>query len=386
MNDIRTSRKSLAGFAAIGAAWATYFAQMPVLKAQVGASDGAYGAAILWAALGAIAAMWLAPAARKRAGGAAVPACIVLLALGMLGAGLSHTLLMLTFMLLLVSAASGVIDVLVNNDVAEAEARTGKPLMNLNHGLYSIAYGCAALLVAFLRGANVGPVAVFAVMLVFLAALAWISRGLDAAPEDDPALVGTSRLPLGLILIAGACVLCAFLSEAAAEGWSALHIERTLGGAAALGAMGPAILGFTMGAGRLSGHALSHLMPERTLMTLACLLSAAGLGWAAAAQSVAAALCGFALAGLGISVLAPLALAATGRAVPQRFRLAVISRVSVIGYGAFFFGPPLMGLVSEYFGLRVSFAVIAGLLVVTGLVAVPLLMRYSRPPAAISRS
>jgi hypothetical protein len=49
-------------------------------------------------------------------------------------------------------------------------------------------------------------------------------------------------------------VLVAFLVENAMEGWSALHIERTLGGGAAEGAFGPAILGLTMGIGRLSGR------------------------------------------------------------------------------------------------------------------------------------
>ncbi|MFC6637148.1 hypothetical protein [Sulfitobacter sediminilitoris] len=72
MNVVRAfylSRKPVAGFFAIGAAWAVYFAQMPVIKANVGASDGAYGAALLFAAFGAFAAMWLAPACRRLAGG-----------------------------------------------------------------------------------------------------------------------------------------------------------------------------------------------------------------------------------------------------------------------------------------------------------------------------
>ena len=57
-HDLYLSRRPLAGFVAIGVSWSTYFAQMPVIKAQVGASDGAYGGAVLLASLGAIAAMW----------------------------------------------------------------------------------------------------------------------------------------------------------------------------------------------------------------------------------------------------------------------------------------------------------------------------------------
>jgi predicted MFS family arabinose efflux permease len=78
---------------------------------------------------------------------------------------------------------------------------------------------------------------------------------------------------------------------------------------------------------------------------------------------------------LGISVVAPLALSLIGRLVPASQRLAAISRASVIGYGAFFFGPPLMGLISEGFGLRTSFVAVAFLLTITAVALIPALAR-----------
>ena len=51
-----------------------------------------------------------------------------------------------------------------------------------------------------------------------------------------------------LVLI-GIVIAIAFMREQAAEGWSALHLERSLNVCAALSAMGPAILGLTMGVG-----------------------------------------------------------------------------------------------------------------------------------------
>ncbi len=55
--------------------------------------------------------------------------------------------------------------------------------------------------------------------------------------------------------------------------------------------------------------------------------------------------------------------------------MAAISRVSVIGYGAFFFGPPLMGLVAQGFGLRTAFVAVAVLLVGTAAALIPALAR-----------
>ena len=68
-------------------------------------------------------------------------------------------------------------------------------------------------------------------------------------------------------------------------------------------------------------------------------------------------------------------LALLGRVVPPDVRLAAIGRASVLGYGAFFFGPPLMGLVAQGFGLRAAFLVVAVILSVTALSILPMLAR-----------
>lgn len=372
-HDIYLTRKPLAGFAAIGAAWAVYFAQMPVIKANVDASDGAYGVAGLVAAFGALAAMWLAPATQRLAGGMALPFGIAILGLGMFGAGASASLAVLTLCLLMASAGSGVVDVLVNARVSELEAASRRPLMNLNHALYSFTYAGGALSTGVLREAGAGPVTIFAGLCLLLVLLALASR--DVTPELEEVVEPDARMPHLLVYLGGTVVLIAFLAEASSEGWSALHLERTLGGTAGEGALGPALLGLTMGVGRLFGHVLSRFVRDMLLMLLAILISASGMVIAGLAGTVGVALLGFALAGLGISVVAPLALALVGRMVPPATRLAAISRASVIGYGAFFFGPPLMGLLAEGFGLRAAFVAVAGLLCATALVLIPLLAR-----------
>ncbi len=375
--DLYLSRRPLAGFVAIGVAWATYFAQMPVIKAHVGASDGAYGMAILLASSGAVVAMWLAPLFQRAFSRIAVPLGIAILALGMLMSGISTTLMLLVVGIALASIGSGIVDVLINARVSEIEARQGRSLMNLNHALYSFAYAGAALATGALREARVATGAVFLLLFAVLLILAFAARD-RVAEAEEPALPGLpGQIPHGVVLLVGLVVLTAFLAEAASEGWSALHLERTLGGTAGEGALGPAALGLTMGIGRLFGHGLSRFIRDTRLMLLATLLSAAGIGLAGLAPSVPVALLGFAIGGLGISVVAPLALGLLGRLVPPDMRLAAISRASVLGYGAFFFGPPLMGLVAEGFGLRAAFVVVAGILCLTALAVLPALARRS---------
>lgn len=372
--DIILSRRPLAGFFAIGVAWSVYFAQMPVIKAAVGASDGNYGLALLLASFGAIAAMWLAPACRRLVAGGAVPLGILVLAAGMMGSGQAGSLVALGATMFLASVGSGVVDVLINARVAEIEEEAKTGLMNLNHALYSFAYTAGALATGAARSAGLHPSEICFGLVLVLLMLAWAAR--DVAPKGD----ATADAKIGgpsvmLVLLTGLIVLTAFLAEAATEGWSALHLERTLDGSAAEGAMGPAILGLTMGFGRLCGHGLSRRFRDTHLMLVATLISAAGILGAAFAPTVGTALLGFAVAGLGISVVVPLAMALIGRVVPPKERLAAISRASVIGYGAFFFGPSLMGMTAQGLGLPMAFAAVACLLCVTAAVLIPALAR-----------
>ncbi len=373
LNDLWISRKPMAGFLVIGIAWAAYFAQMPVIKAGIGATDGAYGSVILLASLGAVAAMWLAPMADRIAGTWALPIGAIAVALGFLWAGATGGLLGLMFALTLASAGSGVVDVLVNARLSEKEAQHGRDLMNLNHGMYSFTYAGAALIVGWAREAGWSPVEVFAVMAVVIALLCLVMLGDDAAPAIPETGDAPAAFPHVLVWLMGLLVLTGFLAEAGTEGWSALHLERTLGGGPAQGALGPAILGLTMGIGRLGGHALARFLPEMVLLACACLLSAFGVILAGAASTLMMAYFGFALGGLGISVVVPMVIALAGRVVEPAARLTAISRVSVLGYGAFFIGPPLMGLVSEGWGLRTSFYLIGALLVLAAAVLIPVI-------------
>jgi MFS family permease len=113
-------------------------------------------------------------------------------------------------------------------------------------------------------------------------------------------------------------------------------------------------------------------------MTWTATLAAIGGFIAAAAPTPAVAYIGFAALGLGIATLAPLGFALGGQYLSEAQRPLGIARMTLIGYMGFFFGPPILGVLAEAFGLRVAFAVIGGMLVVF-----PILLRaLSAPPVS----
>ncbi|MEP6064742.1 MAG: MFS transporter, partial [Paracoccaceae bacterium] len=280
---------------------------------------------------------------------------------GFLAVGMSHGPVTFTLALFTAAAGAGIADVLANAEISECEADTGRGLMNLNHGLFSVSYALAAIAVSFGRGAEWTPMANFTVMFVCILV---VCPALMLPMRDEADDLGDTGqgLPNAIVWLGGIVVLSAFLGEAASEGWSALHIERTLGGSPSEGALGPAILGVSMAVGRLAGHIFAGQLQPLRVMTVASVLAAIGLALTGMSATVSFAYVGLALGGLGVSVVGPLALGLVGQSVPRRLRLAAISRAAALGYAAFFVGPPLMGFIAEAFGLRFSFYAIAGVL------------------------
>lgn len=376
LSALSVSRRPAAAFVVVGLFWGCFAAYVPVIKAQLGANDALFGTLLLGSATGLVSSMWIAPRADKVLGPRAMQVGVVLLALVWLLPAQISTPVVFACTMGLVGMASGLLDVVMNARVSELEAKHDRPLMNANHAMFSVAYAIAATLTGLAREAEVTPVLVFAGFGVVSILMAPFLR-MDVAvvdPDDE----STGRYPLWPILMAGFIVLVAFMSEASVETWSALHIERTLSGGAAEGALGPAMLGFMMAFGRFSGQAVSERVRDVTVLIGAATIASLGAIIAATAVSPMMAYIGFGTLGLGVSVIGPIGLALVGRIVKPHLRTEAISKVAVLGFSGFFFAPVLMGLVSEAFGLRVAFACIGALI----LLAVPLAVVVGRMPRA----
>jgi MFS family permease len=383
-DDLSLSRPAAAAFAAVGLYWGAFAAQVPVLKAAIEVSDGLFGVVLLIGSGGAVLAMWLAPPFERMLGRQAMPVCAVLMALAFLLPGLTTGPWGFALAMILAASSSGCLDVIMNARLSALEQRRGRVLMNLNHGVFSLSYAGSAILTGLAREAGWPPLAVFgAAGLVCFWLVAWMRR-LPEDARDAPSATGNpAGLRRSVVVLGGAIILIAFLAEQGTEGWSALHLERTLGAGAAGGALGPGLLGLTMAIGRIGGHVLGSGLPAQRVIRWAATVSALGAVLAAAAPAVWVAYVGFAILGLGLSVVAPMTYVIVGRDVPEAGRTIAIARISAIGYLGFFIGPPAMGFLSQGFGLYASFLFVALLLLMVPLLLVPAYARI-RPVAAAS--
>lgn len=356
--ELRASRATGAGLAAVGVFWGGFAAFLPDYKARAGASDAELGAVLILSAAGGMAAMAVAPGMARVFGHRMLPLAAVLVALAVFLPLMAGNLWSLGVVLLAMGAAMSTLDIAANVRISVLEDRLGLHLMNLNHALFSFAFAAAALLSGLARKAGLGPEAVVPFLALTLLGLGLLM--LERADPPRPATtVATATSPWGAIVPAAAILFAAFVSENATETWSALHIERTLGGAPGEGSFGPAMLGLTMGIGRMSGQVLAARLGEARLVAGSAMLGVLGGLVLALAPTQGVAIAGVALIGLGVAVVVPSANSLLGRAVAPNQRTYAISRAWMIGFTGFFIGPVAMGLVAQTAGLRWSFVAVA---------------------------
>ena len=346
-------------FAALGNFWGAFAALVPAIKAQVGATDGEFGIALLFAGVGAIPMMLLTGRIWRRAGWWLLPAAGLLFALTILAPIFASTPLLLAVALLLAGAGSGALDVSMNAAISDVEADRGQRLMFGAHALFSLGVLVSAVATGFARELGAQPAHVLgSVSLVTaLVALGTVQSSRNAArvPAAVAVASGSHRAVSSVALLAALCAT-AFLVEDAVQNWSALHIERGLGASPALGGAAPGIFAAAMFVGRSLGQRLGARFSERALLSGGALGAAIGAGVLAFAPSVGVALAALALAGAGISMVAPALFARAGRLTDPAGRGAAIARVTALGYSGFIVGPGLVGVLAQLTDLRTAIA------------------------------
>ncbi|MFN0116037.1 MAG: MFS transporter [Paracoccaceae bacterium] len=369
-------RAQIAALSAVGVFWGSFAAMVPSLKAGIGAGDGPMGAALMMSAVGAMISIFAAPAFVRPAGRWLLPAGGIALALAAAGPSLAGSVLWFGAAMFGIGLTMSFYDMCTNMRIAVLERRHGLHLQNLNHAMFSLSFGVSAFVTTLARSAGATPVDVLPWLVAAIAILAALSdEGRGWAPGPDMPQGGGERMPWMVVAIVSAILFAAFLSENANEGWSALHIERTLGAPAGHGGFGPAMLGLTMAVGRLSGQVATARIGDLRLIFWAGVASVAGLVILALAPAPAVGIAGVALFGFGISVIVPTGNAVLARLVPRGLEGLAISRAWVVGFAGFFVGPAAIGAISEAAGLRTAFLCVAGLVAAIPVLAVVLRRR-----------
>lgn len=360
--DLQAAALPIVGLTMLGLYWGRIAAWLPDIKAAAGVGDAELGALMMLSAAGGVVAMALSERALRRFGprlfgwaawGLALAAVLPLLVGGPWSLGV---------MLLASGLSMSLVDILSNVRLSEIEAARGRPLMNLAHGLYSLALAASAGAMGLWRGAGGSHQGATVALVALLAALALLARRRvadwrPAAAADGAATAAIA--PWVAVLPAAAILFLSFMAENGTESWGALHIERSLGADAGLGAFGPAMFALAMGVARLGAQSVVARIGEVALLALCIAVALCGGVVLALAPSLPVAIAGAAGLGLGVAVVVPTANSLLGQAVAGAERASAITRAWLIGFTGFFVGPPLLGRIAQGAGLRQAFLLIA---------------------------
>ena len=315
------SRPAVAAFAAMGILWGSFAAALPDLKAMLGVDEAQMGLLMFMTPVAAVVAMLIAPAAGVAFGRIALPVATMLMCVGFMLPGQASVIWMFPIAMMAAGFGTGMTDVLMNARVAAMEASRGLLLMNLAHAAYSFGYAGGSIATGVMRQAGWSPAWVLGTMAVVAGVMALLTIERDGRIEGLARPKTRAGRGLGWVpVIGGGMVFIAFLTENAAENWSALHIEQTLGGSPAHGAMGPATLALTMGVARLVGQGIAGRVRPVVLLTAGAIISAVGAFAVAAAVAPWMAYAGFIVMGIGSSVIAPTAFSLVGASAAPEAR------------------------------------------------------------------
>ncbi|MFE9103969.1 MFS transporter [Actinomadura geliboluensis] len=267
----------------------------------------------------------------------------------------------------------GAVDASMNAQAIAVERRYGLSLITGFYAVWSVAGILGGLWASLSNKIDLPLSACFAI-----AAAAGIAGSLatghrlyrraeegDGPTAEELKAAGRS-VPWRPILVVGAAMAVAYLADSAISSYGAKYLDDELSASDWVAPLGYVAYQITM----VVSRAVADLAVRRSgavrVVRIGGLVGLVGMAGVVAAPNAAVAIAAFALAGLGLSVIAPVSFSAAGRVDPTGLGVAV-ARVNIFNYVGFVLGAAVVGAIaplSADHGLRIAFIVPTALILV----------------------
>lgn len=349
--------------------------RFPKVQELFRVEDGTFGFVLLATSLGALLAMpftgWLIirNGSRSITIASAFLYCVFvpLVPLSMVMPGISGLLLVFFVM----GITAGMLDVSMNAQAIMVEQQYRKPIMTSFHALFSIGMaigaGCGAIFVKLETSLFLHLSIITALGIM---GAAWSRYHLiHDKPQEKKSEGPAFRLPNAAMVSIGVIAFCCMLGEGAMADWSTNYMLNVARAKASFAPIGLATFALAMTTGRIFGDSARLRWGDKNLMIGCGLISTLGILIILGFPSPYIAIAGFFLTGIGLSAIVPIAYSIAGNAkgLPPGVGLAM---VTTVGYSGFLFGPPLIGLLADWYTLRIALGLVGILFVIMTLLSV----------------
>ncbi|MEU2421255.1 MFS transporter [Streptomyces sp. NPDC007851] len=360
-------------FAMDGFVFAGWVVRIPDIKHQTHASVGALGLALLGVSAGAVITMTLTGRLCRRYGSHRVTvACAILLALSVALPPLTHSVPALGAVLLVFGAAYGGLNVAFNSAAVDLVAALRRPVMPTFHAAFSLGGMIGAGLGGLVAGAlsptrHLLTLTVIGLLVTAVAGRTLLRHDIPVPHTEDRAEAGPrrpDRRTRRMVFVFGLIALCTAYGEGAMADWGALHLRQDLGASAGVAAAGYTCFALAMTVGRASGTRLLERLGRSRTVVFGGGTAAAGMLLGSLAPWVWVTLLGFAVTGLGLANLFPVAVERAGALAGP----SGVATASTLGYGGMLLGPPAIGFMADWASLPTALTSVAVLAAVATLI------------------
>jgi MFS family permease len=353
-------------FALFGVIMGSWAGRIPAMAARIHVSHSALSMVLLMGGLGAVVSYPISSylmgkhGARKTMLVAGLALLAVLIAIGT-----APTVPLLMLAVLALGIAASTFDVAVNSAATAQEKRTGKSELSKLHGI-----GCAGSLAGATLGSlmahlHIVPATHFAMLALPLGFALWMAcQALDVGDSVETVEKKKFALPRGPLALLGAIGFLGSMAEGSIADWSGVFLREHFHATEGLAPLALSSFSVMMLLSRLVGDRLKARHGAQRLVTSGAMLGAAGLFFAVLSPTAYCALAGFAVAGMGLSLVFPFVFSAAGAQGPL-----ALAGVASMAYTGSLMGPPVIGAIAQGLGMQAAIGYIGALALAISFVA-----------------
>lgn len=344
-------------FAVCGAAFATWLARVPAVRAQVGIGTGGLAVGLFGLAAGSVVALLGAGPLLTRIGSRAGALIgVVVLCGGLPVVAFAPNPVMFVGALVVLGIGNSLLDVSMNAHAARVEEGYGRSIFAGFHAFWSIGGLVGSGIDALMETWQVPVVVHFSgAGTILLAVAVWaMVRGFLDGPDRGQgeaafAVPSPTLIPLGVI------AFCGFVAEGAVNSWSAVYLTDVTGAVPSVASLGYFAVSVTMIAVRLVADRLVERVGAVLFIQAVTAVAVLGFVVVLAVPVPLVAVLGFAVVGLGTAGIVPIAWSVASRKQPESPGRAVAA-VAGCGYLGFLVEPVLVGGLADGIGLHWALA------------------------------
>lgn len=344
----------------MGLCFSSWASRIPAIKAHLQLSDGELGTILFALPVGQLTMMLFSGKLVTRFGSDRIlPFSILLYAFSLTNIGLAENAWQLALGLVSFGIFGNLTNISINTQGIYTEGLFKRAIMSSFHGMWSLAGFTGALVGLGMLALNITTYMHFVIVAFIVSILValnfkYLIKAKEKVRTEKRKIFTKPDMSLVLLGVIGFCCMA---SEGIMFDWSGVYFKDIVKVPGPLVVIGYTSFMIMMASGRFFGGRLIDKFGRKKVMQISGVMISFGLYMAVIFPFIIPCTIAFMIVGLGVSTVIPTLYSIAGKhpTIPTGEALTAVSSVSFLG---FLIGPPVIGHISQLFGLQFSFAFI----------------------------